>query len=159
MSDSPQRMDGDSGSGVPPSSAGAKQPSVSNGVDGANVDHDSEATESEPWADFEISLDDECIERSARAMGWRCALVDRIAVSCGTLRRIPLQLAEERRCVPYAVFRERAVILVDDLVNGLAMEAHPQLLGEPYGRSIEVVLTRPSVVDRLLEKRKMAVRH
>ena len=94
----------------------------------------------------------------ATAFGWRFTDAADLYVSCGTLRKMPLTASLLLRCVPLAVWRGRAVVVVDDPLSGVYVEANPQILGPPYRREVEVVLTTPRVIDALLERRRRLVR-
>ncbi len=111
-----------------------------------------------PHSPLEESLPTMVHGTAAAAFGWRFVDPDAIAVSNGTLRRVPLSLALTKRCVPLVVTKRRCVVLVDDPLNGIFIEANPQLFGPPYEREIEIVLTTARHVDALLEKRRSNVR-
>jgi len=111
-----------------------------------------------PWSRFRSSIQETTKKTLAAAFGWSFMAPESVFVSCGTLRRIPLDLAIVKRCIPLVCSSDRAVLLVDDPMNGLYLVTHPELLGAPYRREIEIVLTESRLIDRLLEKRRCVVR-
>ncbi len=104
------------------------------------------------------SIEGDAMQLVARSLGWTYVEPDAVVVSCGTLRRVALGFAVVKRCLPLAFTSERAVILSDDLMSALEVASNPQLLGPPYHRQVDVVLTTPAVVDAMIEKRRTLVR-
>jgi type II secretion system (T2SS) protein E len=102
--------------------------------------------------------DEETTRRLAAALGWPYVDLEKYAISCGLLRRIPAELACRERCVPMVSNAFRVVLVVDNLFSAAYMAANPQLLGAPYGRRLELALTTPRALDAALRKRASLVR-
>ena len=111
-----------------------------------------------PWSQFRSSIKKTTTELFAKALGWSFLTPDHLDVSCGTLRKVPFDLASVKRCVPLLWSSRRVVLLVDDPMNGLYLCAHPEMLGSPYRREVKIVLTEPRWIDHLLDKRRRVVK-
>ena len=94
----------------------------------------------------------------ARALGWPFVDLERYAISCGVLRRIPAELACRQRCVPMVFNTFRVVLVVDSPWNGAYMAVNRHLLGAPYDRRLELALTTPRALDADLRRRISLVR-
>jgi len=107
---------------------------------------------------FRSPLTTEGVEHMARALGWPFIDLESYQVSCGILRKVPAEFACRLRFVPLLLSSRRAVLAVDDPFTGAYLEANSYLLGPPYRREVEPVLTTPRGLDCALDRRVSVVR-